>query len=115
MSFPDGRLYINGVWCTSDTTFTSRATFDRTALAEVYQATPAQVDEAIDAAQKAYEIWSKTSVYQRAEVLRLIAARIREHRDELANIMMLEAGNRTKMPMRKPMHLPPILSGLLVP
>lgn len=47
---------------------------------------------AIDAAQIAFATWSKTTPYQRAEILKKTANNIRENIDAIAHTMVLESG-----------------------
>ncbi|ATG54898.1 succinate-semialdehyde dehydrogenase [Brachybacterium ginsengisoli] len=59
---------------------------------EVPAATPAQITEIIDRANTAYTTWKETSFEERAEVLRRVAAHLREHAEELAPVMTEEMG-----------------------
>lgn len=58
------------------------ATAQRYAL--VARSTRADVDEAVQAAQQAFPSWSTLSAKERSDVLLAVAAKIREHADELA-------------------------------
>ncbi len=53
-------------------------------LAHIAQATPADVDRAAHAAQKAFEVWRKINPRERGRILLRVAASIREHAEELA-------------------------------
>jgi len=53
-------------------------------------------DTTIAAAHAAYEPWRKTSFAQRADVLRSVAAGLREKKSELAELMALEMGKPVK-------------------
>ncbi|MFC7403816.1 NAD-dependent succinate-semialdehyde dehydrogenase [Georgenia alba] len=59
---------------------------------EVPAATPQEITATIDRAQAAYEGWRTTSFAERAEVLRAVAAHMREHVEELAPLMTEEMG-----------------------
>jgi RHH-type transcriptional regulator, proline utilization regulon repressor / proline dehydrogenase / delta 1-pyrroline-5-carboxylate dehydrogenase len=58
--------------------------------------TRADVDSAIDAAQRAFGSWSATAPHERAAVLFRAAAWMRARRDELAALMVFEAGKPWK-------------------
>lgn len=59
---------------------------------EVPAATPEEITAIIDRAQSAFETWRTTSIAERAEVLRTVAAHLREHTEELAPVMTQEMG-----------------------
>jgi acyl-CoA reductase-like NAD-dependent aldehyde dehydrogenase len=65
---------------------------DETRLAELPLADPADVDEAVAAAQAAFADWRRTSPFERAAILRRAAALMAERRGRLAEIMTLEQG-----------------------
>src|SRR4051794_26107605 len=60
--------------------------------AEVAFATRADVDAAVEAAHEALPAWRETSLYKRAELFFRIRELVREHRDELAEIVTREHG-----------------------
>ncbi|WP_040261981.1 gamma-aminobutyraldehyde dehydrogenase [Pseudomonas massiliensis] len=70
---------------------------DGNALAQVAEASPAQVEAAIAAASRAFPAWSRTTPQQRANRLLAIAERIEARADQLARIEALNCG--------KPLHL----------
>ncbi|OGN82394.1 MAG: aldehyde dehydrogenase [Chloroflexi bacterium GWC2_73_18] len=57
-----------------------------------YNATPEQYEEAVTAAQRAFEVTRKLPAYERAAILRRISEGIRARRDEIARLIALEAG-----------------------
>ncbi|WP_114854749.1 NAD-dependent succinate-semialdehyde dehydrogenase [Brachybacterium sp. YJGR34] len=59
---------------------------------EVPAATAEQIDAALARADAAYASWRSTSFAHRAEVLRAVAAHLREHVEELAPVMTEEMG-----------------------
>merc|ERR1719335_1843817 len=61
-------------------------------LAEVPQATQAEMTAAVDAAAAAFPAWSKTSVSNRARVMFKYQALLRQHEDELARLLSSEHG-----------------------
>jgi succinate-semialdehyde dehydrogenase/glutarate-semialdehyde dehydrogenase len=61
-------------------------------IGEVPLATPADLDEALAAAQKGFDVWRATPVETRAAVLRKTAALLRERADAIATLLTLEQG-----------------------
>ena len=61
-------------------------------LAEVRQASSADVDAAVDAAARAFPAWRATSRRERAAALRRLGEIVRRHREELATLIALENG-----------------------
>jgi len=57
-----------------------------------YQATPAQYEEAVEAAVAAFEVTRRLPAYERAATLRNISAGIKARREELGRLIALEAG-----------------------
>jgi glyceraldehyde-3-phosphate dehydrogenase (NADP+) len=57
-----------------------------------YQATPEQYEEAVRAAVAAFDVTRKLPAYERAATLRSISAGIRARREELGQLIALEAG-----------------------
>jgi len=55
-------------------------------------ATAAEMQSAVDAASDAFKTWSATSVSKRARVMLRLQALIRQHEDELANLISAEHG-----------------------
>jgi len=66
---------------------------DGSALGVVADATAAEVDSAVAAAQAAFPAWRDLPPLARADRLRALAALMRTHRDELALIDALDGGN----------------------
>lgn len=61
-------------------------------IREVTQSTHEEMLQAIDAADKAYKAWSKTTPLRRARVLFEFKALLEAHRDELAELIVSEHG-----------------------
>jgi acyl-CoA reductase-like NAD-dependent aldehyde dehydrogenase len=55
-------------------------------------ATPAELDQAVDAAAAAFRDWSQTSEEHRAQACRDVAGAIEAHAEELATLLTLEQG-----------------------
>jgi acyl-CoA reductase-like NAD-dependent aldehyde dehydrogenase len=69
-------------------------------LARVVSGGADLVGRAVDAARRAYGPWRDTSPRERGRLLRLVAARIREHADELAVLEAREVGKPRRDALR---------------
>ncbi|MFM0139338.1 NAD-dependent succinate-semialdehyde dehydrogenase [Caballeronia grimmiae] len=61
-------------------------------LGAVPMATEADVEEALAAASKGFDLWRKTSTFERSKLMRRVADRMRERADALAELLVLELG-----------------------
>ena len=61
-------------------------------IAKVPQTTNGEINQAVAAAQTAFETWRKTPITTRARIFLTYQALIREHMDELAEILTAEQG-----------------------
>ena len=86
------KLFINGTWVESSQLVLVINPYDGTTVGEVFQAGPAEMEKAIAAAEKAFEITRKLPSYRRAEILRKTADQIRGRKEEIARTMTLESG-----------------------
>ncbi|MFC7045449.1 aldehyde dehydrogenase family protein [Halobacteriaceae archaeon GCM10025711] len=86
--------YIAGEWVEGhgDETFASENPATGETLAEFHRGTPDDVDEALAAADDAYEEWRDLSYIDRAEYLWDIYHELRERTDELGEIVTKECG-----------------------
>jgi acyl-CoA reductase-like NAD-dependent aldehyde dehydrogenase len=87
---------VNGKWQTRGKPAEVRSPYDQSVVGTVTMAGKADVEQAIAAAVRAFEITKKLPAYERQRVLRTVAHRISERRDELARVMSLEAGKPMK-------------------
>ena len=62
--------YIDGQWVGADEGFDVTSPSDRSHIARVSDVGAEGAEAAIAAAAKAFESWKKTSVYERAEIVR---------------------------------------------
>lgn len=87
-------LYIDGKWIPSfdkkTLTVINPATGEK--LTEISEATPQDVDNAVKAAQKAFETWKDTSLVERQNILLKIADIIEQNKEYLATIETLDNG-----------------------
>jgi acyl-CoA reductase-like NAD-dependent aldehyde dehydrogenase len=73
-----------------------RSPFDGQTVALVHRAGPAEVEEAIAGAVRAFRLTRKLPSWQRAEILGQISGAIAERKEELARTIALEAGKPIK-------------------
>ncbi|MFC7155268.1 aldehyde dehydrogenase family protein [Halomarina halobia] len=86
------QLYVGGRWVPADRTRDVRDLAEGGTFATVASATPEQAEEALEAAQRAEVAMRESTVVQRAEWLGAIADGIEERADELADVIVREAG-----------------------
>jgi succinate-semialdehyde dehydrogenase/glutarate-semialdehyde dehydrogenase len=92
--YPQLQLYIDGRWVGQN----GRAGEDvlnpatEKPLTQLPHATPADLDQALDAARKGFATWRATSAYDRAKIMRKAADLMRERHDAMSKIMVLEQG-----------------------
>ncbi|WP_225029826.1 NAD-dependent succinate-semialdehyde dehydrogenase [Xinfangfangia pollutisoli] len=93
-SYPDVQLYIDGQW---------RPAADGRALAVLNPATAGQIgtvahagradlDAALAAAERGFQIWRRTSAFDRAKLMRKAAELLRARAEEIARLMVRENG-----------------------
>jgi betaine-aldehyde dehydrogenase len=87
-------LYINGQYqdATSGESFITRNPATGEVLANVQQASLADVDKAVEAAQAGFLVWSAMSGAERGRILMRAVAILRERNDELAMLEVLDTG-----------------------
>ena len=86
--------YIDGEWVTGQgsETFHSENPATGETLGEFHRGTPADVDDAVGAAQTAYEQWRELSRIDRAEYLWDVYHELRDRTDELGEVVTRECG-----------------------
>jgi succinate-semialdehyde dehydrogenase/glutarate-semialdehyde dehydrogenase len=86
-------MYLNGKWVGEDL---AELRVLNPANGEVIGCVPnggeAETNEAIEFAYEAFQTWSQTTAYERAEHLKRLHALMLEHQEELAQTMTLEMG-----------------------
>lgn len=92
MTEPARPILVAGQWETSDEEIVSRAPGTGEEIGRTYHASAEQLERATAAAVAAFEVWRKSGLYQRAEVLNAIAAGIAARREDLARMLAREAG-----------------------
>src|SRR5215470_10334049 len=92
--YPDLALYIGGEWKNGGGRKGEDVVNPATEkpLARLPHAGVSDLDEALAAATKGFEVWRATPAYDRAKVLRKAASLVRERADTIARIMTQEQG-----------------------
>ena len=86
-------LVIDGKFCETRTTIISRNPSKSTEIiGKVASASLDQTNDAVEAARRAFQTWSRSDLATRLEYIELITAEIRERRFELAAWIILETG-----------------------
>jgi succinate-semialdehyde dehydrogenase/glutarate-semialdehyde dehydrogenase len=92
--YTDLALYIDGNWKNGDGLKGEEVVNPATErpLAHLPHASAADLDLALESAEKGFAVWRATSAYERANVLRKAAALVRERAEAIATIMTQEQG-----------------------
>lgn len=85
-------LFINGEWIKSNKRFSVHDPATGNSVAEVSDAIQSHFEQAINAADTAFQSWKNTSCEERANLLRTWFNLMMEHQHELGEIMTLEQG-----------------------
>ena len=90
-NYPNLQLFIDGEWKSRDGQPVLNPA-DDSVLGTVPHATRTDLDAALEAAEKGFKVWSRTSPAKRAEIILKAAQLMRERIEELAVAMTLEQG-----------------------
>lgn len=87
-------LFIGGQWLPSQGRRTSTVINPATGetIGQVPHATRADLEAAIASTSKGFNVWRKTSAYERAKVLRKAAELLRARSEEIATLLTMEQG-----------------------
>jgi acyl-CoA reductase-like NAD-dependent aldehyde dehydrogenase len=85
-------FYLDGKWITDGERFEVLAPYDRAVVGASYRATAANAEEAVLAAQRAFQVTRKMAAYEKQAILRAISDGIKSRREEFARLIALEAG-----------------------
>ena len=91
-TYPDLHLYINGEWrkTANDLPVLNPATEEE--IGRLPHAEMSDLDDALEAAEKGFRIWSRVAPVERANVLFKAAALMRERQEEIATAITAEHG-----------------------
>jgi succinate-semialdehyde dehydrogenase / glutarate-semialdehyde dehydrogenase len=94
MNYSDVSLFIDGSWRNAaplpGIDILNPATGDR--IGSLQNATPADLDEALAAADRAFKTWSKVPAFERYKIMRRSAEILRSRADSIAELMTIEQG-----------------------
>ena len=88
------QMYIDGKWVDADggRTFEVRNPADQAVTGVVPDAGAAETRRAIEAADRAFPVWSRTPAKERGAILKRIMDLMAQRRDEIARLVVLENG-----------------------
>ena len=94
MTYPNVQLLINNEWraARNEATIAVHNPATGEAIGSVARAGIADLDDALAAAAKGFDVWRNTPAIKRAEVMRAAARLLRERTDAIAHLMTLEQG-----------------------
>ncbi len=94
MNYPNVELLIGNTWApaASGRTLPVRNPATGETIGTLAHADIADLDRALDVAQKGFEAWRDVSAYERSKVMRKAADLIRQRADEIARLMVMEQG-----------------------
>jgi succinate-semialdehyde dehydrogenase/glutarate-semialdehyde dehydrogenase len=92
--YPDVLLLIDGAWCKAQSgksiPVVNPATGEQ--IGTVAHAERPDLDRALEAAQKGFGIWRKTSAFDRYKMMRKAAELMRERAEKIAPLLTMEQG-----------------------
>jgi lactaldehyde dehydrogenase/glycolaldehyde dehydrogenase len=89
----ESRSYIDGQWVAgNDGSFEVLDPSTGQVLKEISQVSRAQVQQAVDAARRAFPAWSRRAPLERAQFMKRIAALVRRDAERLARVVVMEQG-----------------------
>src|SRR4051812_23354448 len=88
--------FIGGNAAETSDTYEVRAPYDDQLVAVIHRAGPAEIEDAIARAERAFQTTRTLPSWRRAEILEAISAAITEQRDDFARTIALEAGKPIK-------------------
>ncbi len=92
MSYPDLQLYIDGAWRTTGDSLPVVNPVTEEEVGRVPVARTGDLDDALAAAERGFEVWSHTSPRERADMVRAASDLMRQRQDEIAHAITLEHG-----------------------
>ena len=85
--------FINGQWSNNTKEKIDVINpFNEEVLGQIPVSTKEDLDQALDAAKKSFQLWKRTSPWERSKIIKKIADLIRERADDIAKTMTLETG-----------------------
>ena len=92
---PQTKLLIGGAWVdgAGGTTIAVENPYDGSKIADIAEATAADVDRAVEAAEAAFPAWRALAAHERGRLLLKLADRIEEEAAELARLEAIDTGH----------------------
>ncbi len=92
--YPNTQLFIDGQWCAAASGRTIPVVNPAThqEIGTVAYAEKADLDRALEAADKGFKAWRKVSAFERGKVMRKAAELLRQRAEDIAKIMTYEQG-----------------------
>lgn len=90
------KFFVAGEWRTSDEVLEIIFPYDGTVAGSVYMSTEQDIEDAIAAAQKGFEVSRKLPSHQRYQILMNLHNLMKQHFDDLVDLMILESGKNRK-------------------
>ncbi len=87
---------VDGAWVAEGDPCEVRAPYDGSVLATVYRPRPQQVERAVQASVRAFDVTRKLPAHERQRVLRTVAQSVSDRREEIARTLAQEAGKPLK-------------------
>jgi succinate-semialdehyde dehydrogenase/glutarate-semialdehyde dehydrogenase len=91
-TFSDVQLFIGGKWRKTAQTLPIINPADESVIGSLAVAEQADLDDALEAAEAGFKIWSRTAPSRRAEIILTAARLMRERQEEIARSITLENG-----------------------
>ena len=94
MTYPHVQLLINNEWrpARSNATIPVHNPADGSVIGSVARASVVDLDDALAAAAKGFQVWRNTSALERSKVMRAAAGLLRQRADTIATMMTMEQG-----------------------
>ncbi|MBK8063223.1 MAG: NAD-dependent succinate-semialdehyde dehydrogenase [Betaproteobacteria bacterium] len=94
MNYPNVQLHIDGAWCAAASGNTLPIMNPATGkqIGTLAHAERADLDRALEAAVKGFDVWKRTSAFERYKIMRKAANLLRERLDTVATYMTMEQG-----------------------
>jgi acyl-CoA reductase-like NAD-dependent aldehyde dehydrogenase len=90
------KFLVGGEWRDSPDVMEVRFPYDGSVVDSVYLARPQDLEDAISIAQRGFEITRKLPSYRRTEILQNLHRLMKEHFDEIVELMIMESGKNRK-------------------
>ncbi|GAA4337234.1 NAD-dependent succinate-semialdehyde dehydrogenase [Pigmentiphaga soli] len=92
--YPNVQLFIDGVWgaAQSGETLPIRNPADGQVIGQLARAGRADLDRALEAADKGFKVWRSTPAFERYKIMRKAAELLRTRVDAIATLMTMEQG-----------------------